>query len=152
METSLWLRYSYIFYLSIWLTVDAWTINQFWQCISLNRSPRIVRSLCETILGNLFVGDLIFLGVGLLLSWLILNRKQTDNYFAFTYTVYTCLTNFIMFDLFGSLIDYQQQKEIWNVGSPMGQALFVLLLTAIVVLAGMPYILIKAKEMFAKTE
>jgi hypothetical protein len=151
MEPILWLRYSYIFYLSIWLAIDAWTIEGFRQCISSPQSPTIVRRLCESILSGLCLGDLFFFAGGLVFSWVIFNQKQTGHYFVFTYAIYTVLTNHSMFNLLCNLIDYEQQQGIWNVSSPGREALFIVLLISFLLLAAVPYYLGQFQKIFDKT-
>ncbi len=114
------LRYIYLFYLVIWLVIDIWNISQFYVDLSSSRSPEIVKSSCGSILNSLFLIDLIGGFVGLIVSIIISQRKQTSIYFLFTYITYLILTTFGMMSMPSALIRYEQQHHVWGGGSPYG--------------------------------
>jgi hypothetical protein len=124
------LRYVYLFYLVTWLVIDVWSICQFYADLSSDRSPEIVKSSCGSILNSLFLIDLIFGFIGLVISAIISQRKKTNIYFLFTYITYLILTTLSMTSMPSALIHYEQQQNVWSGGSPYG-IIYVFLVVAI---------------------
>lgn len=124
------LRYIYLFYLITWLVIDSWSIYQFYADLSSSRSPELVKSSCGSILNSLFLIDLSFGSIGLVISAIISQRKQTNLYFLFTYITYLGLTTLSMTNMPSDLIHYEQQHDVWSGGSPYG-IVYVILVVAI---------------------
>jgi hypothetical protein len=124
------LRYVYIFYLVTWLVVDIWSISLFYVNLGSDRSPEIVKSSCGAILNSLFLIDLIFGLIGLIISAIISQRKKTNIYFLFTYITYLGVTTLSMTSMPSDLIHYEQQHNVWGGGSPYG-IIYVVLVVAI---------------------
>jgi D-alanyl-lipoteichoic acid acyltransferase DltB (MBOAT superfamily) len=124
------LRYTYLFYLVTWLVIDIWNIYQFYADLSSNQAPELVKSSCGSILSNLFLIDLSFGFIGLVISAIISQRKQTNIYFLFTYITYLGLTTLSMTNMPSDLIHYEQQHHAWSGGSPYG-IIYVFLVVAI---------------------
>jgi D-alanyl-lipoteichoic acid acyltransferase DltB (MBOAT superfamily) len=124
------LRYVYIFYLVTWLVIDIWNVYQFYADLSSSRSPELVKSSCGSILNSLFLIDLIFGFIGLVISAIISQRQKTNIYFLFTYITYLGLTTLSMTSMPSELIHYEQQHQVWGGGSPYG-IIYVFLVVAI---------------------
>ena len=128
--TGIKLRYIYLFYLVTWLAIDGWSIYQFYEYLSSSRSAEIIKSSCDSILGSLFLIDLMFGFVGLAISVIISQRKKTNIYFLFTYITYLILTTLSMTSMPSDLIHYEKQHHVWSGGSPYG-IIYVILVVAI---------------------
>jgi hypothetical protein len=124
------LRYVYIFYLVTWLVIDVWNISLFYIGLGSDRSPETVKSACSSILNSLFLIDLGFGFVGLVISAIISQRQKTNLYFLFTYITYLILTTVSMTSMSSALIHYEQQQNVWGGGSPYG-IVYVFLVVAI---------------------
>jgi uncharacterized membrane protein len=124
------LRYIYLFYLITWLVIDIWNIYQFYADLNSNRSPELVKSSCSSILNSLLFIDLSFGSIGLVISAIISQRKQTNLYFLFTYITYLILTTLSMTNMSSDLIHYERQHQVWGGGSPYG-IIYVFLVVAI---------------------
>jgi hypothetical protein len=124
------LRYIYLFYLATWLVVDVWNISLFYVNLGSSQEPAIVKSSCGSILNSLFLIDLIFGFIGLVISAIISERKKTNIYFLFTYITYLVLTTLSMTSMPSGLIHYEQQHNVWGGGSPYG-IIYVFLVVAI---------------------
>jgi hypothetical protein len=124
------LRYVYIFYLVTWLVVDIWSISLFYVNLGSDRAPETVKSSCSSILNSLFLIDLIFGFIGLVISAIISQRQKTNLYFLFTYITYLILTTLSMTSMPSALIHYEQQHQVWGSGSPYG-IIYVFLVVAI---------------------
>jgi uncharacterized membrane protein len=124
------LRYVYIFYLVTWLVVDISSISLFYVNLGSSQSPETVKSACGAILNSLFLIDLIFGFIGLVISAIISERKKTNIYFLFTYITYLILTTLSMTGMPSALIHYEQQHQVWSGGSPYG-IVYVFLVVAI---------------------
>jgi uncharacterized membrane protein len=124
------LRYIYLFYLVTWLVIDSWNIYQFYADLSSSQDPNNIKSSCGSILNSLFLIDLIFGSIGLVISTIISQRKQTNIYFLFTYITYLLLTTLSMTNMPSDLIHYEQQHQVWGGGSPYG-IIYVFLVVAI---------------------
>ncbi len=128
--TGIKLRYTYLFYLVTWLVIDVWSIYQFYADLGSSQAPEIVKSSCSAILNSLFLIDLIFGFVGLVISAIISHRKKTNIYFLITYITYLGLTTLSMTSMPSGLIHYEQQHNVWGGGSPYG-IIYVFLVVAI---------------------
>jgi uncharacterized membrane protein len=124
------LRYVYIFYLVTWLVVDIWSISQFYIDLGSSQAPEAVKSSCGAILNSLFLIDLIFGFIGLIISAIISQRQKTNIYFFFTYITYLVLTTLSMTSMPSALIHYEQKHQVWGGGSPYG-IVYVILIIAI---------------------
>jgi hypothetical protein len=124
------LRYIYIFYLVTWLVVDISSISLFYVNLGSSQEPAIVKSSCGAILNSLFLIDLSFGFIGLIISAIISERKKTNIYFLFTYITYLILTTLSMTSMPSALIHYEQQHQVWSGGSPYG-IVYVILVIAI---------------------
>jgi uncharacterized membrane protein len=124
------LRYVYIFYLVTWLVIDIWSVFQFYVDLTSGRSPEIVKSSCSSILNSLFLIDLIFGFIGLVISTMFSQWQKTNIYFLFTYITYLILTTLSMTSMPSALIHYEQQHNVWGGGSPYG-IIYVFLVVAI---------------------
>jgi hypothetical protein len=128
--TGIKLRYVYIFYLVTWLVIDIWNISLFYIGLHSDRSPETVKSSCSAILNSLFLIDLTFAFIGLVISAIISQRQKTNIYFLFTYITYLILTTLSMTSMPSELIHYEQQHHVWGGGSPYG-IIYVFLVVAI---------------------
>jgi D-alanyl-lipoteichoic acid acyltransferase DltB (MBOAT superfamily) len=128
--TGIKLRYVYICYLVTWLVIDGWSIYQFYADLSSSQSSETIKSSCGSILSGLFLIDLIFGFIGLVISTIISQRKQTNIYFLFTYITYLGLTTLSMTSMPSDLIHYEQHHNVWSGGSPYG-IVYVILVVAI---------------------
>jgi Zn-dependent protease with chaperone function len=124
------LRYVYIFYLVTWLVIDIWSVFQFYTDLNSGRSPETVKSSCSSILNSLFLIDLIFGFIGLVISTMFSQWQKTNIYFLFTYITYLILTTLSMTSMPSDLIHYEQQHSVWGGGSPYG-IVYVFLVVAI---------------------